>query len=78
MISTVTTTVTTVTTAVGVAGTLGAIASLLLIFLLSGKEIADAGKSRLSKALGQNLNIAIIPLLLTFTVIVVVNVVQVI
>ncbi|KXA96190.1 hypothetical protein AKJ37_05835 [candidate division MSBL1 archaeon SCGC-AAA259I09] len=63
---------------VGIAGTLGAIASLLLIFLLSGKEIADAGESGLSKVLGRNLNVAIIPLLITFTFIVLVNVVQVI
>lgn len=74
MISTVTTTVTTVTTVVGIAGTLGAIASLLLIFLLSGKEIADAGRSRLSKVIGRNLNVAILPLLLTFSIIVIVNV----
>lgn len=77
LITTVTTTVTTVTTVAGIGGTLGAIGSLLLIFLLSGKEIADAGKDRLSKVLGHNLNIAIIPLLVTFSIIVTINVIQV-
>lgn len=66
MISTVTTTVTTV----AVGGTLGAIASLLLIFLLSGKEVADAGEGTLSGVLSKNLNVAIVPLLLTFVFIV--------
>lgn len=77
MISTVTTTVTTVVTTAGIAGTLGAIAAILLIFLLSGKEIADAGEGGFSKALGRNLNVAIIPLFLTFMFTVVVNVLQV-
>lgn len=74
MISTVTTTVTTVTTVAAISGTLGAIVSLLLIFLLSGKEIAVAGEGRFSRVFGDHLNMVIAPLLVTFIVIVAVNV----
>lgn len=78
MISTVTTTtVSTITTAVGTAVSLGLIAVLVLISFLVAKELASAdGHPRLQR-LSRLLNVAIVPLLMVFTAIVVAKVVEV-
>jgi len=77
MISTVTTTVTTVATlAAGVA--LGALATLLLIFLLAAKEIVTTNAGRKLAILGKSLDMAILPLLMTFMLIVAFKVLEVI
>ena len=76
MISSVTTTVTTVASlALGVG--LGALASVLLILLLSAKEVATADAKSPLAAFGRNLDVAIIPLLLAFTLIVAFKVLEV-
>jgi len=70
MISTVTTTVTTVATlAFGAA--LGALGVTLLISLLVAREIATADTRRSLRLFGRNLDIGILPLLISFTLIVV-------
>ena len=69
MISTVTTTVTTVAT-LTMGATLGALASAFLIFLLATKEVVTADTRRGLKAFGRSLDIGILPLLLSFALIV--------
>ncbi len=68
MISTVTTTITVATLSAGAA--LGALSTVLLIFLLASKEIVDADTRQTLKALGRALNIGILPLLISFALIV--------
>jgi len=76
MISTVTTaTVSTVTT-VALAGSLGLIAIITLLTLLVQKEIASADETQPSRALSRALNIAIVPLLIGFVMIVAVKVTE--
>ncbi|MEM3549497.1 MAG: hypothetical protein QXV01_00165 [Candidatus Bathyarchaeia archaeon] len=76
MISSVTTTVTTVATlAAGAA--LGALASALLIFLLAGKEIATADSRLPLRFLGKALDVGIAPLLVSFALIVVFKVIEI-
>ncbi|GAB6274988.1 MAG: hypothetical protein STSR0004_18530 [Peptococcaceae bacterium] len=87
MISTVTTTTTTVTTVASttVAAGLGLIATLVLIASLITKELAGAlvsstgkaGMVTLPQAVDRNLNLIIIPLLLTFAFIVAVKILEV-
>ena len=69
MISTVTTTVTVITSSsAGVM--LGAMSTVLLILLLASKEMVSADTRRRLQAFGTTLNIGILPLLLSFTLIV--------
>lgn len=68
MISTVTTTVTVATLAAGAA--LGALAMSVLIFLLATKEIVTADTRRSLKVFGRSLDISILPLLISFALIV--------
>jgi len=79
MITTVsTTTVTTVTAiaAMGLTATLSIAATILLIFFLSTKELAAAGNSGTSLRISRYLSIGIVPLLLTFMVIIVIQIAQ--
>ena len=69
MISTVTTTVTTIAM-LSLGATLGALASAILIFMLATKEVATADTRRSLQTLGRSLNIGIIPLLMSFALIV--------
>lgn len=67
MISTITSTVTTIT--ILSMGVLGALGTVLLIVLLSTKEVmVDDGRSTL-KTFGKSLDISIYPLLIVFTLI---------
>jgi len=68
MISTVTTTVTVVTLTIG--ATLGAMSTVLLIFLLASKEMVTADTRKTLQAFGRTLTIGILPLLISFTLIV--------
>ncbi|NLX09219.1 MAG: hypothetical protein GXY36_06150 [Chloroflexi bacterium] len=78
MISTVTTaTVTTVTT-VALATTLSAIAMVTLLALLLQKEIVTFSDSDRAQALNRRLNVAIVPLLMVFVMLVLVKVIQVV
>ena len=77
MISTVTTTVTTVAT-LAAGSTLGALATMLLISLLSAKEVVTADTRRIFTAFGRSLDIGILPLLMTFTLIVAFKILEVI
>ena len=69
MISTVTTTVTTITS-----GALAAIAVVALLIFLIQKEIVSASSGERAQALSRALNIAIVPLLLSFVFIAAVEV----
>jgi len=75
MISTVTTTVTVATLAAGAA--LGALAVSFLIFLLATKEIVTADSRRSLKVFGRSLDIGILPLLMSFALIVAFRVLEV-
>ncbi len=68
MISTVTTTITVATLSAG--AMLGAMSTVLLIFLLASKEMVDADTRQTLRMLGRSLNIGILPLLISFTLIV--------
>lgn len=68
MISTVTTTVTVATLSAG--ATLGAISTVLLIFLLASKEMVSADTRQALQAFGRALTIGILPLLISFALIV--------
>ncbi len=79
MITTVsTTTVTTITAiaAMGLTATLSIAATILLIFFLSTKELAAAKSSGTSLRISRYLSIGIVPLLLTFLVITVIQIAQ--
>lgn len=78
MISTVTTTtVTTVTTVASVAAALGLAATIALIVFLSAKELLSTTERTGFRMLSRNLLVPIIPLLLVFTMIVVMKVIEV-
>lgn len=68
MISTVTTTTTTTTTtaSIAVVAALGAVAVILLVAFLTTRELAVASDRPLFKALGRNVTVAILPLLMVF------------
>ena len=68
MISTVTTTITVATLTFG--ATLGAMSTVLLIFLLAAKELVSADSRKSLVAFGRTLTIGILPLLISFTLIV--------
>jgi hypothetical protein len=76
LISTVTTTVTTVAT-LAAGATLGFLGSLLLIFLLSTKEVVTADPRRALTYLGRSLDVPILPLLITFSLIVAFKIMEV-
>ncbi len=79
MITTVsTTTVTTVTAiaAMGLTATLSIAATILLVFFLSTKELAAARGSGTSLRISRYLSVGIVPLLLTFLVITVIQIAQ--
>jgi len=75
MISTVTTTITVATLSAG--AMLGAMSTVLLIFLLASKEMVDADTRQTLRMLGRTLNIGILPLLISFTLIVSFKVIEV-
>jgi len=68
MISTVTTTITVATLSAG--AMLGAMSTVLLIFLLASKEMVDTDTRQTLRMLGRTLTIGILPLLISFTLIV--------
>ncbi len=77
MISTTTTSViSTITSTAGITAGLGVIAVLALISFLITKELASAGGSPKLERLSRFLNVAIVPLLVVFTSIVVSRVVE--
>jgi hypothetical protein len=75
MISSVTTVTTVATLTVGAA--LGAAATIFLIFLLSTKEIVSADMKGRLKAFGRSLDVGIIPLLIVFSLIVALKVLEI-
>jgi hypothetical protein len=77
MISTVTTTTVTTVTAVTLAASLTLLAVLALLVFLIQKEILSAATGNYARALSRVLNIAIVPLLLSFAFIAVVKVAEV-
>ncbi|MCJ7769147.1 MAG: hypothetical protein MUO92_01535 [Dehalococcoidales bacterium] len=80
MITTVsTTTVTTVTAiaAMGLTATLSLAATILLIFFLSTRELAAAKGSGTTLRISRFLSIGIVPLLLTFAVIIIIQIIQI-
>jgi hypothetical protein len=79
MISTVTTaTVTTVTTAtIAVLGSLSLLAIVMLLGMMISKELVSVSDRPRLKAFGSTLNVAIVPLLLAFVLVVVVKVAEV-
>jgi len=77
MISTVTTTVMTVAT-LAFGATLGSLATVLLILLLASKEVLTGDTRVPLRLLGRALDIGILPLLISFSLIVVFKVLQVI
>ena len=68
MISTVTTTITVATLSAGAA--LGAMSTVLLIFLLALKEMVTADTRQTLKVFGRTLDMGIMPLLISFALIV--------
>jgi hypothetical protein len=81
MISTVTTTtvstVTTTVTTVSFVASLALVSVLTLFVLLLQKELATATESPRLKALGRTLDVAVVPLLMAFAMIVAVRVAEV-
>ncbi len=85
MISTVTTTTVTTVASTTMAAGLGLLATLVLIVLLVAKELAGAGMHSagntstvaLSRSIDRVLNVAIVPLLVVFSLIVIVKVLEV-
>ncbi len=74
-----TTTVTTVTTiaAMGLTAAIGMAASVILILFLSTKELAGAGISNFSLRIAKFFSIGILPLVMVFTVIVILKIIEV-
>jgi len=62
----------------GLAGVLGAAAVIMLIAFLSIKELAGAGTSEFSERISSFATLPIVPLLIAFTVIVAVKVIEII
>ncbi|MFC1866169.1 hypothetical protein ACFLYB_05615 [Chloroflexota bacterium] len=80
MITTVsTTTVTTVTAiaAMGLTATLSIAATILLIFMLSTKELMSAKGTGSALRVSRYLTIGIVPLLMTFAVVTIIQIVQI-
>jgi len=76
MVSTVTTSTVTTVTTVAIAGSLAVIGICTLLTLLVQKELTTATDNRFARALSRALNIGIIPLLLSFALIVAVKVAE--
>lgn len=70
MVSTVTSTTVTTVTLLGLSALLGMAAVLLLIGYLAAREILGASHSGRLRRLAQRLNVAVIPLLVVFVIIV--------
>lgn len=77
MISTVTTTTVTTVAAFATGGALAVVGVLLLLTLLVQKELTMASENRFAIALNRILNVAIVPLLIAFVLIVGVKIFQV-
>ena len=75
MISTVTTTITVATLSAG--AMLGAMSTVLLILLLASKELVCADTRQTLTAFGKALNIGILPLLISFAMIVSIKILEV-
>ena len=70
MISTVTTTTVTTIASLTMAGSLAVVGIFLLLAFLIQKELATASESRFAAALSRVSNVAIVPLLVAFALIV--------
>lgn len=77
MISTVTTTTVTTVTTVALSASLTLLAVVALLAFLIQKEILSATEGRRAQALSRTLNVAIVPLLVSFVFIAVIKVAQV-
>jgi hypothetical protein len=77
MVSTVTTSTVVTVTTVAIAGSLTLIGICTLLALLIQKELTTATEGRFARAFGRALNIGIVPLLITFALIVAVKVADV-
>lgn len=77
MISSVTTTTVTTVATLAVGAALGAFASALLILFLATKEVVTADSRRQLVFLGKALDVGILPLLMSFILIVVLKVVEI-
>lgn len=77
MISTVTVTTVTTIMAIGLAASLTVFSVILVIALLTSKELLSASSGARQKFLARSFNISIIPLLLAFAVIVAVKVMEI-
>lgn len=77
MVSTVTTTTVTTVTTVTLAGSIALIAILALLFFLIQKEILSVSDELRSQVVHRLLNVAIVPLLISFAFIAVVKVAEV-
>jgi hypothetical protein len=77
MISTVTTTTVTTVTSIALTASLALLAIVVLMLLLIQKEIISVSENRKLHAWGRIINVAIVPLLLSFGFIAVVTVAQV-
>jgi len=73
----VTTTVTTTVATLAVGAALGAFASALLIVFLATKEVAAADSRRPFVVLGRSLDVGILPLLMSFAMIVALKVIEI-
>jgi hypothetical protein len=77
MISTVTTSTISIVTTAALAGSVALIGILVLLALLIQKELATSGGNARLQKWSQRLNVAIVPLLIVFVLIVVFKVVEV-
>ena len=78
MVSTVTTsTITTVTTMIGFGVVVGLVAVIALIGFLCAKELAASSENGRRRLLARSLDIGIVPLIIAFTMIVVMKVVEI-
>ena len=77
MISTVATTVTTITTMIDFGVALGMVAVVALAVFLGVRELAATGKGSTQRFLAKSLDVAIVPLIIAFAVIVAMKVVEI-
>ena len=75
--STVTTTTTTTAGLISVANIMGIIATVCLIGMLATKELVSANTSITGRAISRAMNIAIVPFILVFSLVVVVKLVEI-
>jgi hypothetical protein len=76
MISTVTTTTVSVVSTVTLAGSLGLVSVVILLSLLIQKELISSASDARARTLGRALNIALVPLLVGFGLLVALRVAQ--